>query len=346
MKKFAKFIGILIATVLTISVMIIPAAADTTKAPYVRSWLDAMSNYMVIDYYEYSASNQAYWKTSTINYVGANAYYKTISAKLSDSLFDEQIGFDVNGNILFINTDRNVYGVLRNTNTAQTIGANADELAYDKDGFVIGYYSNNNLINLASPNSTGNTASNSTSWNAGSSNTNTGSNNSWNTGSNNSWNTGSNNSWNASSSSTNTGSNNSWNTGSGNTNTGSNNSWNTGSSNTNANYNLNSPTGSFPYIAIEDGNMVYVEATDLENVLYIEDNHLIINNIILYKHGVKYYGFSKDGVVYITSANKLVVWKFNTKKQYVIASKVANLNTDNYGFVVGYTTSAGKSISL
>lgn len=306
MKRFAKVISVLIASVLTLAVMIVPAAADTTKTPYVRSWLDAMSNYTVIDYYEYNESEGGYMKTSTVNYVDANAYYKTSKTKLSDALYDEQIGFDVNGNVLFINTDKTVYGVLKNGNTAQTIASNADELAYDNNGFVIGYYSGGNLINITSPT---NSSNNNTNSNNNTSNTN-------NSGSNNT-------SWNAGSSS------NGWNT-------------NSGTNNNNS----TTTNGSFPYITTEDGNLVFVEASDIHNVLYVEDNHLIINNIILYKHGVKAYGFTKDGVVYITNANKVVVWKFATKKQYVVAKKVTALNTDNTGFVVSYTTKSGKTVSL
>jgi len=311
MKKINKIFTTLLASLIALMAMMVPAAAagTSTKDPYVRSWIDYTSNYTVIDYYEYNQTEQGYMKTSTVNYVDANAYYKTTKTKLSETLYDEQIGFDVNGNVLFINTDKNVYGVLKNGNTAQTIASNATELAYDNNGFVIGYYgANGNLINITSPTTSSSSGSSSSS-SSSSSSTSSGS-TSWNSGSSSSSSSG----------------------------------WNTGSSSSSSS---STTSSSFPYITKEDGKLILVEATDVRNELYVdEDNQLLINNISLFKHGVKSYGYYKEGVIFITNSNRVVVWKYTTKKTYVVAKKGSSLNVDSNGYVVSYTTTNGKTVSL
>jgi hypothetical protein len=303
-----------------------------------------MSNYEVLDYYEYVQNQGGYMKTSVVQYVAGEAYYKTTQTILTTNLADEEIGFDVNGNVYFIDKNQNLYGVQKNSTSVQNIATGAKELAFDNNSFVIGFYTVNGQLNNFNSQYNGSNNNYGSSWNG--SNTNG---SSWNGNSNNgsnwngsntngsNWNGNSNNgsSWNGSNTN---GSN--WN---GNSNNGS--SWN--GSNTNGSSWNNSGNANYPFLTTENNMLTYVESSSERHTIYVDNDHLVFNqNIILYKHGVKAYAFAKDGVVYITKADKLVYYKFGTKKQYVVAKKVSNLQYDNNGFCIGYTKADGKSYSL
>ena len=123
------------------------------------------------------------------------------------------------------------------------------------------------------------------------------------------------------------------------------NNGNNNNNNNNGNNGNNNNT-KYPYLTVEDQRMTYVESSDQHHQLYIEQDYLCFNNLILFKNGIKSYGFAKNKVVYITSSNKLVTYEFGAKKQYVKATKVTSLTYDNDGFIVGYTKSNGKTYSL
>ena len=121
---------------------------------------------------------------------------------------------------------------------------------------------------------------------------------------------------------------------------------NNNNGNNSNNNNGNNNNAKYPYLTVEDQRMTYVESSDQHHQLYLEQDYLCLNNLILYKNGIKAYGFAKNKVVYITSSNKLVTYEFGAKKQYVKATKVTSLTYDNDGFIVGYTKSNGKTYSL
>lgn len=121
---------------------------------------------------------------------------------------------------------------------------------------------------------------------------------------------------------------------------------NNNNNNGNNGNNGNNNNAKYPYLTVEDQRMTYVESSDQHHQLYIEQDYLCFNNLILFKNGIKSYGFAKNKVVYITSSNKLVTYEFGAKKQYVKATKVTSLTYDNDGFIVGYTKSNGKTYSL
>lgn len=129
----------------------------------------------------------------------------------------------------------------------------------------------------------------------------------------------------------------------GNSNTGGNN--NGGSGNNNSG-NSTGNSGKYPYICQEDGKLTYVESLSEHHVLYEAEGMLVFNNLILTKSNVKDYAFYRNGVVYITSDNKLVIYQFGAKSTVVKAKKVQSLSFDDNGFCNGYVKTNGKTYNL
>lgn len=286
--KMKKILAVVLVAILTITTIGIPVSASSysSKAPYVRSWLDAINDYEVVDFYQYSSADNAYYKAGTINHHGKNAYYKTVDTPLTTNLLDEEIGFDMYGNIWFVTTDYELIYWAKKAKSGSRVAKSVSELSFDDNGFVVGYLSGGYTFLIPSDGNSGG-------GNAGNTDNN-----------NNTGNTGGTGNWNDSNSS------------------------------------------KYPYLTTEDKKLTYCESSSEHHNLYIQDGYLILNNLILYKNGVKEYGFYEGGVAFINKDNKLIIYKFGDKYTKVKSKKVSCLIYDEDGFVTSYKKSNGKKYKL
>lgn len=178
--KLKKIISALLVVVMGLTVLAVPVSASTygSQTPYTRSWLDAINDYEVIDYYEYSTMDKAYAKTATLNVKNGNVYYKTTDSVLATDLFNEQIGFDCYGNIWFINSLYTLIYCVKGSKAPTATSLSATALSFDDNNFVIGYSYNGISYSLTSNGFNTNTSNGN--WSGNGNGNNTGNPNNWN----------------------------------------------------------------------------------------------------------------------------------------------------------------------
>lgn len=107
------------------------------------------------------------------------------------------------------------------------------------------------------------------------------------------------------------------------------------------NNNNNNNYNGQPYTYWSSSDLVLVQSNGNTQTLNFSNNRLILNGNTIYNGYVRDYGFTKDGVVYITSDSRLVYYQLWSSSQNYIADNVNYFNTDNNGIVTSYNNYSG-----